>query len=127
MNKMRRFGAVSPSILSPKSRKILKKQIVDLKNKENNVDDKKFVDDHVIRSYLIKNNMTVGQLRAVINFIQQSWRQVTALILFRSVVIKAKRITDVMLNKHQPSQMKEYKKLFQTLPTCLQGIDRSIF
>ena len=112
--KMRRFRPISPNnILSPKSRRALKKQIIDLKNREYDTDDKKLVDDRIIRYYLIKNNMTVGELRAVVYQIEQNWRQVTALILFRSVVIKAKRITDVMLNKHQSSQMIEYKHCFK--------------
>lgn len=115
---MNKLTAMSPTkLLSPKSRKKLQKEIINLKNKEENNDDKKYVDDGIIRSYLIKNNMRVSQLRDVIHTIQQTWRQVTALILFRSVVIKAKRITDVMLNKHQQTQMIEYKH-------CLKNYQR---
>eukprot|EP01083_Nonionella_stella_P161638 529709_1 len=105
-----KFAALSPrELLSPKSRKRVERQIVALKSRESNDNDKKFVEDRIIRSYLTKNEMTVPQLRDVIHKIQMTWRQVTALILFRSVVMKAKRMTDYMLNHHHPTQMSEYR------------------
>ena len=65
--------------------------------------------------------MTVKALRAMVNKIQTTWRQVTALVLFRSVVLKAMKMTDYMLNKHQPVEMKEYRHcLNEYSRVCMQ-------